>query len=254
MYACRPASSCSRISLVDLVAPRLWLHPRLHRLATGRQVRNLRDVELAVVGEGERPRDRRRRHQQHVGPQSLGAQRRALRHAEAMLLVDHHQPEPVESDLLLHERVRADHQVGRPALDVAPGGCASAGRACCRSAGRRGSGTATAAGRCWRSAAPARISVGAMNATCRPFSIATIAASSATIVLPAPTSPCSSRCIGCGWRMSSTISFTACRWPGRQLERQDLRRPTRGCDRRPSARCGLSSTLAACRRQACPSW
>ena len=44
----------------------------------------------------------------------------------------------------------------------------------------------------------ARISVGAMNATCRPFSIATSAASSATIVLPAPTSPCSSRFIGCG--------------------------------------------------------
>ena len=36
----------------------------------------------------------------------------------------------------------------------------------------------------------ARISVGAMNATCRPFSIATSDAISATIVLPAPTSPC----------------------------------------------------------------
>ena len=40
-----------------------------------------------------------------------------------------------------------------------------------------------------------------MNATCRPFSIASSAASSATIVLPEPTSPCSSRFIGCGFCM-----------------------------------------------------
>ncbi len=45
-----------------------------------------------------------------------------------------------------------------------------------------------------------------MNATCSPFSMATTAASSATIVLPAPTSPCSRRFIGCGrWRSSTTL-------------------------------------------------
>ena len=48
----------------------------------------------------------------------------------------------------------------------------------------------------------ARISVGAMKATWNPFSIATSAAISATIVLPDPTSPCSSRFIGCGRFMS----------------------------------------------------
>ena len=64
-----------------------------------------------------------------------------------------------------------------------------------------------------RKCCSARISVGAMNATCSPFSIATIAASSATIVLPAPTSPCSRRFIGCGRCMSSTISCSACCWP-----------------------------------------
>ena len=52
-----------------------------------------------------------------------------------------------------------------------------------------------------------------MNATCRPFSIATSAASSATMVLPAPTSPCSSRFIGCGRCRSSTISLSACFCP-----------------------------------------
>ena len=55
----------------------------------------------------------------------------------------------------------------------------------------------------------ARISVGAMNATCRPFSIATSEAISATMVLPAPTSPCNSRFIGCGRCMSVTISRIA---------------------------------------------
>ena len=41
-------------------------------------------------------------------------------------------------------------------------------------------------------------SVGAMNAAWQPFSIATSAANSATMVLPLPTSPCTRRCIGCG--------------------------------------------------------
>ena len=43
--------------------------------------------------------------------------------------------------------------------------------------------------------------------------------------------------------MSSTISFTRLPLPGRQLERQHLRRRLRGSDRRPSATNGFSSTL-----------
>ncbi len=42
----------------------------------------------------------------------------------------------------------------------------------------------------------ARISVGAINAHCQPASMAIVAASAATTVLPEPTSPCSRRCIG----------------------------------------------------------
>ena len=45
-----------------------------------------------------------------------------------------------------------------------------------------------------------------MNATCLPLSIACSAASAATIVLPEPTSPCSSRCIGVARRRSCAIS------------------------------------------------
>ena len=66
-----------------------------------------------------------------------------------------------------------------------------------------------------------------MNATCRPFSIATSAASSATMVLPAPTSPCSSRFIGVARCMSSTISFSAVRCPSVSLNGRMLRADSR---------------------------
>jgi len=45
-----------------------------------------------------------------------------------------------------------------------------------------------------------------MNATCLPLSIACSAASAATIVLPEPTSPCSSRCMGVERFRSCAIS------------------------------------------------
>ena len=59
--------------------------------------------------------------------------------------------------------------------------------------------------RCWR----ARISVGAISAACRPASTTVAAASSATTVLPEPTSPCSSRSMRCGRARSVTMSSTA---------------------------------------------
>ena len=62
--------------------------------------------------------NRRRRHHQHVGVQALGRQRAALHDAEAMLLVDHHQRQRANvTDVLLHQRVRADHQMDLAALD-----------------------------------------------------------------------------------------------------------------------------------------
>ena len=47
-----------------------------------------------------------------------------------------------------------------------------------------------------RACCSARISVGAISAVCKPFSIAAIIAITATMVLPLPTSPCSRRFIG----------------------------------------------------------
>ena len=46
-----------------------------------------------------------------AGALGLAGERRALEHAEAVLLVDHHEREPREARLLLDERVRPDHQV-----------------------------------------------------------------------------------------------------------------------------------------------
>ena len=103
---------------VDLVAPRLGPRRRGDRLPSGRHLAHDRHVEIAVGRERERARDRRRGHDQHVGMQALRAQRRALQHAEPVLLVDDRQPELAERDVLLHERVRADHQVQRAAGEL----------------------------------------------------------------------------------------------------------------------------------------
>ena len=66
----------------------------------------------------QRARDRRRRHDQHVGAgaAALRLQRQALVHAEAVLLVDDGEGEVAEDDVRLEQRVRADDDV-----DVAAG-------------------------------------------------------------------------------------------------------------------------------------
>ena len=52
------------------------------------------------------------------GSQALLAQRRPLQHAEAMLLVDHHEAELRETHVALHERMGADDEVDRTAGDI----------------------------------------------------------------------------------------------------------------------------------------
>jgi hypothetical protein len=71
-------------------------------------------VEIPVDGHGDRPGNRRGRHDQHVRPVvgRLGPQRVALLHAEPVLLVDDHQAEVGELDLLLQQGMRADHDPG----------------------------------------------------------------------------------------------------------------------------------------------
>ena len=84
------------------------------RPAPGGELVQGRDVEVAVGGEGERPRDRRRGHVQDVRREALrrlAVQRSALVDAEAVLLVDDGDRETVELDGFLDERVGADEQL-----------------------------------------------------------------------------------------------------------------------------------------------
>ncbi len=96
---------------VDLVAPRVGLRDGAHRRASRRQVADRRHVEVAIGRDRKRPRDGRRGHHQHVGLQPLLAQQRPLQHTEPVLLVDDHEAERLEPHRLLHQGMRAHHQV-----------------------------------------------------------------------------------------------------------------------------------------------
>ena len=96
--------------------------------APGGQLGQRGGLQVAVHGHGDRPRDRGGRHDQDVRPvaRGLGAQRVALFHAEPVLLVDHHQAQVGELDLVLEQGVGADHDAGVAGEHVgqrrAPGG------------------------------------------------------------------------------------------------------------------------------------
>ena len=97
-----------------LVAAR-FLHNLGHDGRTPRrQLVDGGDVQVGVVAHGQRARDRRGRHHQHVGLHAFGeqlvAQRQPLRHTKAVLLVDDGQRQLVEFHLALDDGVRAHHQ------------------------------------------------------------------------------------------------------------------------------------------------
>ena len=78
--------------------------------APGRRRPQVRHVEVGVQDLAERPRDRRRGHQQHVRRAAAGLrlERAALVHPEPVLLVDDDEAEVRERDRVLDERVGAD--------------------------------------------------------------------------------------------------------------------------------------------------
>ena len=80
----------------------------------------VRHVEIRVEQLAERPRDRRRGHQQDVGrlPARLRLELMALLHAEAVLLVDDDQTEIGELDRLLDQGVCPDHDPRLPRADL----------------------------------------------------------------------------------------------------------------------------------------
>src|SRR6266545_3511068 len=89
----------------------MWPHLGPHRPEPGRHLVQHRDVEVAIHSLRQRLRDRGGGRQQQVRVYPLLAERRALPNAEAMLLVDDREPEPLEGHGLLDESVRANDDV-----------------------------------------------------------------------------------------------------------------------------------------------
>ena len=85
--------------------------PRLDGRAVRRKLVDHGIVKVAVERERERARNRRGGHHQDVRSRPLANQLVALQHAEAVLLVHHHQAEPRELHVAFDQRVRAHHEV-----------------------------------------------------------------------------------------------------------------------------------------------
>ena len=89
-------------------------HPRFDRRPARRHLVDPADVHLAIMGQRQGARDRRRgHHQQMRRARRLGREQQPLRHAEAVLLVDHGEAQRLVGDLFLKDRVGADEDVDR---------------------------------------------------------------------------------------------------------------------------------------------
>src|SRR5439155_11974399 len=86
-------------------------HPGIDGLASGRLLGELRHIHVAIDGQGEGARDRRRGHYEQIGILRLGLQSEALMDAETMLLVDDDEAEVVEFDLVLEQSMGADENI-----------------------------------------------------------------------------------------------------------------------------------------------
>ncbi len=110
-YACRPFAEETREARVRLRRALLRDPARDHRLARGGRLLDLRHREVAVHGERERARDRRRGHVEDVR-RAIARDGGALLDAEAVLLVDDRDREVAQLHSGLDEGVRADDDVG----------------------------------------------------------------------------------------------------------------------------------------------
>ena len=163
-------------ALHDLVAARIRHRDRHDRRAPGRQLVDHRHVEVGVGGHRERPRDRRRRHDQLVrvaARRALLAQRRRWCTPKRCCSSTITSASRAKRDALLEQRVRADHELRLPPSAIAD--LRVAARA------RRAADPSAAAARCRAARASARnsarccsasSSVGAISAAWRPASTA----------------------------------------------------------------------------------
>ena len=86
-------------------------HTRGDGAASRGQLVDGRHIQVPVVGERERPRDRGRRHDEHVGMGAFLLQRDPLVDPEAVLLIDDGEREVGEGDPLLDQGMGPDHEV-----------------------------------------------------------------------------------------------------------------------------------------------
>ena len=96
-------------------------HPRLHRLAARRPAGDARDIHVAIGGQRQGARNRRRRHHQHIARGlPLPCKLHALMHAEAVLLVHHRQAQIAEGDIFGEQRMGADQDIDLARRQRAP--------------------------------------------------------------------------------------------------------------------------------------
>ena len=91
---------------------------RVHLLPARRAVGQRRDVQVAEERHGHGPRDGRGGHHEVMGIGAGVFEHRPLADAELVLLVDHHQGELGELDVVLDHRLRAHHHVQLPGRDL----------------------------------------------------------------------------------------------------------------------------------------
>ena len=81
------------------------------RLPAGRAAAQRRDVQIAKLCHAHRAGDRRGGHHKIVRLEARVFETRPLAHAEFVLLVDHDQAELRKRDVVLNDRLSADHQI-----------------------------------------------------------------------------------------------------------------------------------------------
>ena len=114
--ACRFALQRERDQLVVVLADE-----RADRAAALRRRLDHRDVAQAGERHVQRARDRCRAEREHVDLEPQLAQQLLLGDAEALLLVDDHEPELLRDHVAREHPVRADQDVDLPFGEVAPG-------------------------------------------------------------------------------------------------------------------------------------
>ena len=96
-----------------LVHPRGRNQRRAHRFAPRRLFIQHRHIHVAIAGQRQAARNWCGGHHQHIGGRPLGPQFHALRHAKAVLFIDHRQPQVLKLHILLEHRMGADQNLHR---------------------------------------------------------------------------------------------------------------------------------------------